>query len=184
MIAVAERSDKVLLSPTASAPELSGLSRSFYRIFPSDFAAAGSDLRRRITAEEVERAVPLVDAAELKAFVLRMAQARGERRGRGDGQPAAAGEKAVTATPGGKPMVLAAAGEDFGSYRTWLEGHGVDTSGIVEIEDEFCASFFCTTDSDQNQIDPRLILYRLHPGLKVSLRRDNKKRVWQKSRVY
>jgi adenosine kinase len=53
---------------------------------------------------------------------------------------------------GGKPMVLAAAGEDFGSYRTWLEGHGVDTSGIVEIEDEFCASFFCTTDSDQNQI--------------------------------
>ncbi len=41
MIAVAERSDKILLSPTASAPELSGLSRSFYRIFPSDFAAAG-----------------------------------------------------------------------------------------------------------------------------------------------
>ncbi|MEE8523257.1 MAG: ABC transporter substrate-binding protein [Thermoanaerobaculia bacterium] len=40
MIAVAERYDKVLLSPTASAPELSGLSRNFYRIFPSDFTAA------------------------------------------------------------------------------------------------------------------------------------------------
>lgn len=53
---------------------------------------------------------------------------------------------------GGRPTVLAAAGEDFGSYRQWLEGHGVDTSGIVEIADEFCASFFCTTDEMQNQI--------------------------------
>lgn len=41
MIAVAERFDRVLISPTASAPELSGLSTSFYRIFPSDFSAAG-----------------------------------------------------------------------------------------------------------------------------------------------
>ncbi len=41
MIAVADDFDKVLLSPSASAPELSGLSRNFYRIFPSDFAAAG-----------------------------------------------------------------------------------------------------------------------------------------------
>lgn len=41
MIAVADDFDRVLLSPSASAPELSGLSRNFYRIFPSDFAAAG-----------------------------------------------------------------------------------------------------------------------------------------------
>jgi len=40
MIAVAETYDRVLLSPTASSPELSGLSRNFYRIWPSDFAAA------------------------------------------------------------------------------------------------------------------------------------------------
>ena len=40
MIAIAEKYDRILVSPTASAPELSGLSRSFYRIFPSDFAAA------------------------------------------------------------------------------------------------------------------------------------------------
>ncbi len=40
MITVAEKYDKILMSPTASAPELSGASPSFYRIFPSDFAAA------------------------------------------------------------------------------------------------------------------------------------------------
>jgi adenosine kinase len=33
-----------------------------------------------------------------------------------------------------------------------LEQHGVDTSAIVEIEDEFTASFFVNTDQDQNQI--------------------------------
>ena len=40
MLSVADRSDRVLMSPTASSPELTGLSRNFYRIWPSDFAAA------------------------------------------------------------------------------------------------------------------------------------------------
>ncbi|MCO5194187.1 MAG: carbohydrate kinase family protein [Anaerolineae bacterium] len=53
---------------------------------------------------------------------------------------------------GGNPHVLATAGIDFGDYRTWLESHGVNTDAIIEIEDEFCASFFCTTDTSQNQI--------------------------------
>ena len=53
---------------------------------------------------------------------------------------------------GGTPMVLATVGEDFEAYRTWLERHGVDTSRIVEIAHEYCASFFCTTDRVQNQI--------------------------------
>ena len=53
---------------------------------------------------------------------------------------------------GGHPTVMATAGQDFGDYRTWLESHGVDTSGIVQIEDEYCASFFVNTDRDQNQI--------------------------------
>ncbi|MCA9940147.1 MAG: carbohydrate kinase family protein [Anaerolineales bacterium] len=52
----------------------------------------------------------------------------------------------------GRPTVMATAGQDFGEYRTWLEKHGVDTSGIVEIEDEYCASFFVSTDENQNQI--------------------------------
>lgn len=53
---------------------------------------------------------------------------------------------------GGKPTVLATAGNDFGEYRTWLESHGVDTSGIIDIEDDYCASFFVNTDEMQNQI--------------------------------
>lgn len=53
---------------------------------------------------------------------------------------------------GGKPKVMATAGQDFGDYRDWLEKIGVDTSAIVEIPDDFCASFFVNTDRDNNQI--------------------------------
>ncbi len=53
---------------------------------------------------------------------------------------------------GGKPEVMATAGQDFAEYRLWLEKNGVNTSAIVEIEDEFTASFFVNTDLDQNQI--------------------------------
>jgi adenosine kinase len=47
---------------------------------------------------------------------------------------------------------MATAGQDFDEYRTWLEEQGVDTSGIVQIADDYCASFFVNTDRDQNQI--------------------------------
>ncbi len=40
MIPIAEDDDRYLLSPSASSPELTGISKRFYRIFPSDFAAA------------------------------------------------------------------------------------------------------------------------------------------------
>lgn len=53
---------------------------------------------------------------------------------------------------GDHPTVMATAGQDFGDYRIWLENHGVDTSAIIEIEDDYCASFFVNTDQDQNQI--------------------------------
>lgn len=52
----------------------------------------------------------------------------------------------------GQPRIMATAGKDFSEYRNWLEKHGVDTSHVVEIEDEFCASFFVNTDQNQNQI--------------------------------
>ena len=53
---------------------------------------------------------------------------------------------------GGHPGVMATAGQDFAEYRHWLEKHGVDTTAIIEISDEFCASFFVNTDQAQNQI--------------------------------
>lgn len=40
MIEVIDKYDKPLLSPSASSPELTGISRNFYRIFPSDHTAA------------------------------------------------------------------------------------------------------------------------------------------------
>lgn len=53
---------------------------------------------------------------------------------------------------GGRPKIMATAGQDFTDYRLWLEKNGVDTSGIVVFEDDFCASFFVNTDEEQNQI--------------------------------
>lgn len=53
---------------------------------------------------------------------------------------------------GERPTIMATVGQDFGEYRAWLEQAGVDTSAIVEVEDEFTSSFFVNTDQDNNQI--------------------------------
>ena len=53
---------------------------------------------------------------------------------------------------GGQPTIMATAGRDFADYRKWLEKQGIDTSAIVEMKDDFTASFFVNTDLDQNQI--------------------------------
>jgi adenosine kinase len=53
---------------------------------------------------------------------------------------------------GEKPTIMATAGEDFGEYRQWLEAAGVDTSEVRQVDGKFCASFFCSTDSENNQI--------------------------------
>ncbi len=53
---------------------------------------------------------------------------------------------------GERPKIMATVGQDFAEYRTWLEANGVDTTGIVEIPGDFTASFFVSTDREQNQI--------------------------------
>jgi adenosine kinase len=53
---------------------------------------------------------------------------------------------------GGDPIIFATVGQDFGDYRRWLEGNGLSVAQILEIEDEFTASFFVSTDQDLNQI--------------------------------
>jgi adenosine kinase len=53
---------------------------------------------------------------------------------------------------GERPHLMATAGEDFGDYRAWLEAAGVDTSLVKQIAGKFCASFFCSTDQENNQI--------------------------------
>jgi len=53
---------------------------------------------------------------------------------------------------GERPRLMGTAGEDFGEYREWLEAARVDTSLVRQIKGKFCASFFCSTDADNNQI--------------------------------
>jgi branched-chain amino acid transport system substrate-binding protein len=56
MVAVADEADKVLVSPSASTPQLSGISKNFYRVFPSDAregATMGNFATQKLKAERV-----------------------------------------------------------------------------------------------------------------------------------
>ena len=53
---------------------------------------------------------------------------------------------------GERPRLMGTAGQDFHDYREWLESAGVDTSLVREVPGKFTASFFCSTDSEGNQI--------------------------------
>jgi adenosine kinase len=53
---------------------------------------------------------------------------------------------------GETPLLFATAGHDAAEYRRALADAGVDVSGLVLHPDVFTASFFVSTDEDQNQI--------------------------------
>jgi len=53
---------------------------------------------------------------------------------------------------GERPRLMATAGQDALEYRDWLIAQGVDTSLLRIYDDLFTASFFVSTDRDQNQI--------------------------------
>ncbi len=53
---------------------------------------------------------------------------------------------------GADAAILGAAGADAREYRAWLAEQSVDVSGFAIFEDLFTASFFVSTDLDQNQI--------------------------------
>ena len=64
MIGVADRYDRVLISPSASSPGLTGISRNFYRIFPSDFAAA-SKMAQFVSQDlKIEEVVVVAEEAQ------------------------------------------------------------------------------------------------------------------------
>ena len=65
---------------------------------------------------------------------------------------------------GQKPVLVGAVGADFDGYRSWLERHGVDTSGVLVSELRHSARFVCTTDRDLNQIAS------FYPGAMVEAR--------------
>ena len=51
-----------------------------------------------------------------------------------------------------RPVLVGAAGEDFADYRSWLERHGVDCSGVRISDSKHTARFVCTTDPTGAQI--------------------------------
>jgi adenosine kinase len=53
---------------------------------------------------------------------------------------------------GQRPLLMATVGQDAPEYVAWLREHGVDTAGVLQLADEFTASFFVSTDRDNNQI--------------------------------
>jgi branched-chain amino acid transport system substrate-binding protein len=71
MVPVADRFDHVLLSPTASTPQLTGISRNFYRVFPSEAREAttmGSQAAQKLdlkTVVMVARREALVEGVHL-----------------------------------------------------------------------------------------------------------------------
>lgn len=53
---------------------------------------------------------------------------------------------------GGDVALVGAAGDDFGDYRDWLQGHGVNCDNVLISDTAHTARFVCTTDLDMAQI--------------------------------
>jgi adenosine kinase len=53
---------------------------------------------------------------------------------------------------GGDVALVGAAGDDFGDYREWLQGNGVNCDHVLISETAHTARFVCTTDLDMAQI--------------------------------
>jgi adenosine kinase len=53
---------------------------------------------------------------------------------------------------GERPLLIGAVGKDFADYRSWLERHNVDCSGVRVSQLRHTARFICTTDREQAQI--------------------------------
>ncbi len=53
---------------------------------------------------------------------------------------------------GERPVVVSAAGQDFGEYKKFMEQLGIDAKGVREVPNEFTASCFINTDQVNNQI--------------------------------
>jgi len=59
---------------------------------------------------------------------------------------------------GGEPRIMATVGMDFGPYREWLIGQGVNLEHVLEVAGLLTAQAYITTDLDDNQITA------FHPG--------------------
>lgn len=58
----------------------------------------------------------------------------------------------------GNPLIMATAGEDFGTYTQWLTKNQLNTTHVKIVPDTYTAQAYITTDIDDNQITA------FHPG--------------------
>ena len=81
MVSIADRYDQVLLSPSASNPQLTGISRNFYRVFPSD-AREGTTMGNFAASKLQLESVVIVAKEETYAYgVQEVFAAEFERNG-------------------------------------------------------------------------------------------------------
>ncbi len=81
MVPVADKYDRILLSPSASTPELTGISKNFYRVFPSD-AREGATMGNFATIKlKVKNVVILAKAGPYAKGVQQIFQTEFERYG-------------------------------------------------------------------------------------------------------
>ncbi len=59
---------------------------------------------------------------------------------------------------GEEPLPVATVGQDFAPYAAWMDGCGIRTDFITEIDGTYTAQAYITTDMDDNQITA------FHPG--------------------
>lgn len=81
MVPVANEADRVLLSPSASSKELSGISRNFYRIFPSAEAEAVALSNHTVNTLQVKTLAILADATAFGQGLAQNFQENYERAG-------------------------------------------------------------------------------------------------------
>jgi adenosine kinase len=68
---------------------------------------------------------------------------------------------------GGEGRPMATVGKDFVPYADWMDRCGIDRTHVRELEDEYTAQAYITTDQDDNQITA------FHPGA-MNLSHENR----------
>lgn len=81
MVPVADEYDRVLLSPSASSPDLTGISKNFYRVFPSDFLEGTKMGNFATQTLQLATAVILAAQSPYAVGIQQVFQAEFERHG-------------------------------------------------------------------------------------------------------
>ena len=146
MVRVADQQGAILLSPSASLPQLSGISSNFYRIFPSDFAEGTVMAKYAYDTLKLKTAVIL---AKQETYAKGIQEVFADELKRKGGQVleqvdfpantsdfAALADRAVTLKP--DCVYLAAYAEEISHLVQELRGHGY--TGTILTTSSFAAA--------------------------------------------